>query len=91
MHTQIRKTLIVCAALACAAPVGAAPSVHGHFAFAPASYIGVGEMDINDEPASEIGLVEAHAIEFQSGRAVTPFWMRQWQSARFHGPEASFQ
>ncbi len=72
MHTQIRKTLIVCAALACAAPAGAAPGVHGHFAFAPASYVGVGVMDINDETAREIGLVEAHGIEVSSVAADSP-------------------
>lgn len=72
MHTQIRKALIVCAALACAAPAGAAPSVHGHFAFAPASYVGVGVMDINDETAREIGLVEAHGIEISSVAADSP-------------------
>lgn len=72
MHTQIQKTLIVCAALACAAPVGAAPGVHGHFAFAPASYIGVGVMDINDETARAIGLVEAHGIEISSVTADSP-------------------
>lgn len=72
MHTQIRNTLIVCAALACAAPAGAAPSVHGHFALAPASYVGVGVMDINDETAREIGLVEAHGIEISSVAADSP-------------------
>lgn len=72
MHTQVKKTLVVCAALACAAPAGAAPSLHGHFAFAPASYIGVGVMDINDETAREIGLVEAHGIEISSVTADSP-------------------
>lgn len=72
MHTKAKKTLIICAALACAAPVGAAPSVHGHFAFAPASYIGIGVMDINDETAREIGLVEAHGIEISSVTADSP-------------------
>ena len=69
VHAQVKKTLIVGAALACAAPLAAAPGVHGNFAFAPASYIGVGVMDINDETAREIGLVEAHGIEISS---VTP-------------------
>ena len=72
MQLAIQRTLIVCAALLGASPIGAAPRINAAIAFAPASYIGVGVMDINDETAREIGLVEAHGIEISSVAADSP-------------------
>ena len=72
MYSRIQNTLIVCAALVGTAPVGAAPGIDGRIVFAPASYIGIGVMDISDETARDIGLVDAHGIEISSVAADSP-------------------
>lgn len=72
MQLGIQRTLVVCAALVAGSPIGAAPGADVGIAFAPASYIGVGVMDINDETAREIGLVDVHGIEISSVAADSP-------------------
>ncbi len=72
MHSRLQRALIVCAAIAGAAPAGAAPGRGAGIAFAPASYIGIGVMDVSDRTAREIGLIETHGIEISSVAADSP-------------------
>lgn len=47
-------------------PVGAAPHIGARMLYASASYIGIGVMDVSDEAARQIGLVDPHGIEISS-------------------------
>lgn len=46
--------------------VRASPNVAARIVLAPASYMGVGVIELSDEAAREIGLVEPHGIELSS-------------------------
>ena len=61
---------LAASALACAIggtqSVQGAPRVGAQILLGPASYIGVGVMDISDETARQVGLVDPHGIEISS-------------------------
>ena len=70
MGVTILKEIPAAVALSCAllsvAPVSAAPHFDARILFASASYIGIGVMDVSEETARQIGLVDPHGIEISS-------------------------
>ena len=69
---EIPATFALSCALLSAAPVSAAPHFDARILFASASYIGIGVMDVSDETARQIGLVDPHGIEISSVAVGSP-------------------
>ena len=63
---EIPATVALSCALLSAGPASAAPHIDARIVFASASYIGIGVMDVSDETARQIGLVDPHGIEISS-------------------------
>ena len=66
MFMRFPAALALSCALSSTFSAGAAPHFDARMLLASASYIGVGVMDVRDETARQIGLVDPHGIEISS-------------------------
>ncbi len=66
MRTAILAVSALSASIWGVEGVRAMPDVAARIALAPASYMGVGVIELSDETAREIGLVEPHGVEISS-------------------------
>ena len=66
MHSMLRTVSALAVAVCGTATVGASPHLQTQILLASTSFIGVGVMDVSDETAREIGLLDPHGIEISS-------------------------